>query len=127
MNIVTPMNELEYVDRMVAIALEGKLSVYFAEDTRDFDRIKAMLEKHLDTIAERLPETHIYWANGRYVIDNSGRKGYVLITNRTQELEGIHVTEVFAHYGVVDSVLNFLASRERNDVVGGKYDRSLRW
>jgi len=127
MRIVTPSNEKEYIDRMIAIALEGKLCVYFADDSRDLARIRTKIENHLDEIKRRLPETELYWANDRYVVDNRGRKGYVLLAVDKQQVQAIEVTEAFANYAVEGDILNLLATRENRDVVGGTYEKGLRW
>jgi len=127
MRIVTPENENEYADRMIAIALEGKRSVYYATTMQEILRFRALLEFHMDTVSERLPETKLYWANDRYVVDNNGRKGYVLLTHDFEQLLSLEVTEAFAQYGTDDRTLAVLEQRENKKVIGGTYEKGLRW
>lgn len=127
MKVVTPLTEEEYVDRMVAMALEGKITVYYSDDLREIEKIKVKFEKHLDQVIKSLPETKVYWTNERFVVDNRGRKGYILIADNIESLRGIQVTAAFVHYAVPHQNIEFLATRENDEVRGGTYEKGLRW
>lgn len=125
MFIVNHRNERSSADAMVALALAGGLVAFYTEDRDRYNRMRALVETHLSTVERELPETRIYFANNRYVVDNRGRKGYVLLVTNPEPLLGVQLTEAYIDELSTsnDKMMELLRSREHEEVRGGTVER----